>query len=1537
MHSPHYRTRTICLFALLAIGALLPADPLDAAPVISEFMAINNRTRTDEDGAASDFIEIRNVGAAATNLAGYRLTDEPGNLSKWVFPSRTMNGGAFLVVFASGKNRTPAVGELHTNFSLNGNGEYLALVDPSGTVVTEFNPFPQQYEDISFGSSAAITTQKVLASSAPCRWLVPTAPVNNWQSELFPDSSWTLGTTAVGYDLDVEYTALLGANSNVQAQMYNLRTSVYMRVPFTIPSVQNLIGVRLRMKYDDGFQAFLNGTAAAAGNVTLPLQWDSSTLNFHPDADALVFETFIANDALGALHAGTNVLAIQGVNQIPNSSDLLFMPEIELDFQDAAAPPVIGYMPMPTPGAANTTTYLGFVKDTKFSVDRGFFSAPFNVEVTSLTTDAQIRYTTNGSEPTEITGTLYTGPIPITTTTVLRAVAFKAGYVSTNVDTQTYIFAAAVKNQPANPAGYPAQWGAPGTPAPPTADYAMDQGVVTSPDYSGVIETALKSTLPVVCISTPIDNLFAPDAIYADGNFGSEEIPISLEYFDPNGTDAFQQNSGLRIHGGNARSHPKKPFRLYFRRDYGKGKLDFPLFPDSPVDSFDQLILRPGGHDGWSVPFGSLTTDLAFHATYMRDQFMRRTENDMGLLSPHGKYVHVYINGLYWGVYDLHERPNAQYFASHLGGNEEDWDVVHHPSFVGERFTVVDGQATAYTALQDLAKNGISTPAEYAAIQQYIDIDDYIDSMITRMWAGDYDWDGQMFLKNLSNLSQEAEVTYFTNKNWYGGRKSRNGEGKFHFFTWDAEMCMGSHLMANLNSSPLGTPAWFGTFPPLRIPNFDSTRAGTDGAPAFPYSALRNYAPFRIRFGDRLHKHFFNNGKMTAAANLARLTSLESILQTPIVAESARWGDVNRNSPANIAFTRKDHWQPEVNWLKNEFIATRTATVLEQFRAIGLYPNAEAATASNNGGPVPTGTQITLTAPPGSEIYYTLDGSDPYIPAQTETLTIVADNATVRTLIPSVANGGANLAGTWRGANEPFNTTGWTVGTQGVGYETAGVDYAPFINANVGAMQNVNGSVFVRITYPLTSQSVIDSIKTLTLRVRYDDGFVAYMRGTEVARRNSPSGIPTWDALSSTFHDDLDAVVYESIDITPFKSEIRRSGANVLSFHVMNQALNSSDLLLQAQLVATRDLVAAMPSPTAILYSGTPITLTSTSVLRSRALNTATGEWSALNEAQYLVGSLAAPGNIVVSEFLYRPREPIAAAETSISTNRDDFEFIELVNISGGTIDLTDMHFSQGITFNFTGGTLAPGQKVLVVRNRAAFLARYGVALDAQIAGEFENGTGLSNGGERITLLDALGQTIHTFVYNDAAPWPTAPDDYGHSLVLANPAAAPDHNNPANWMASLDPGGTPGNFIIASYDDWRRIYFDPLSPDFATDSHPMTDIEGDGLANFIEYTLLTDPFLADIPAGSNPPAYSFVTDPGGMYMALTFRQRPPTGDFTCGAETASNLTNWEANTTEVGTAITNPDGSLTRTFRSNAPMNGATPNAQMRVTATSTP
>ncbi|MCX6854026.1 MAG: chitobiase/beta-hexosaminidase C-terminal domain-containing protein, partial [Verrucomicrobia bacterium] len=173
--------------------------------VISEFMANNESTISDVDGDFSDWIEIYNPGTEAVDLENWCLTDSATDLSKWRFPDITLASRQFLVVWASGKNRTNPVLPLHTNFSLSSSGEYLALVRPDGvTVEHHFSPmYPAQANDESYGIN--FTGRSLLSQKASVKYRVPTNATlgTTWTAPEFADSSWSSGKTGLGFGIGV--------------------------------------------------------------------------------------------------------------------------------------------------------------------------------------------------------------------------------------------------------------------------------------------------------------------------------------------------------------------------------------------------------------------------------------------------------------------------------------------------------------------------------------------------------------------------------------------------------------------------------------------------------------------------------------------------------------------------------------------------------------------------------------------------------------------------------------------------------------------------------------------------------------------------------------------------------------------------------------------------------------------------------------------------------------------------------------------------------------------------------------------------------------------------------------------------------------------------------------------------------------------------------------------------------------------------------------------------------------------------------------
>ncbi|MFT5856969.1 MAG: hypothetical protein ACI8XO_004226 [Verrucomicrobiales bacterium] len=392
---------------------------------------------------------------------------------------------------------------------------------------------------------------------------------------------------------------------------------------------------------------------------------------------------------------------------------------------------------------------------------------------------------------------------------------------------------------------------------------------------------------------------------------------------------------------------------------------------------------------------------------------------------------------------------------------------------------------------------------------------------------------------------------------------------------------------------------------------------------------------------------------------------------------------------------------------------------------------------------------------PGT-IFYTTDGSDPQPPDMpTVTETILLDQGTTATaLIPSETNGGSTLTlAEWTTTPLPPNDASWIVGTTGIGYQ-----YDGLIGLDVEEMKGENATAYARIPFGVTDQATLDRWNRLTLRMKVEDGFIAYLNGIKIEEFQAPAS-PDWESLATASHSDSLAINFIDFDISAHLGELQ-AGSNMLAIHLLNSSVGSSDLLALPQLVAAE---VGNSVPGAMAYVG-PIELSSSATIRARIFSE-NGNWSAINESTFITGTPADASNLVVSEIMYHPIEP-----------QVDSEFIELQNISETeTIDLTQVAFTAGIDFVFpTGTTLAPGERIVVSGSN------------------FNNATRLANSGEQIVLSAASGSIIRDFRYYDKSPWPESADGSGFSLVLIGPSSNPDHKLPENWRRSSAAGGSPG-------------------------------------------------------------------------------------------------------------------------------------------------
>ena len=588
----------------------------------------------------------------------------------------------------------------------------------------------------------------------------------------------------------------------------------------------------------------------------------------------------------------------------------------------------------PTPGTANTIDT--WQPDIAFSVQHGFFYQSFPLAITTTTTGASIYYTLDGSTPSATHGTHYTGPITISTTATVRAVSVIAGSAGV-VSTETYIFPDDVINQPADPAGFPTTWGS------ETADYAMNTQITTDPTYENQLVQDLLS-LPTMSIVTDESNLFDPTTgIYANATNSNMEVPASLEYFDPTTGETFQINAALRMQGGVGRDvgFEKHSFRFVFKAPYGPSKLDFPLFGDGATDSFDTVTLRANFNDAWVWGQNE--------AQYIRDQFADETLLAMGEPASHGNYVQLYVNGLYWGVYNPTERPDTSFAAAYLGGNKDNWDAFDADEAVNSsdtteynelmNFNFQNGSTAAYQQVQGNNPDGTRNPS-YPVL---MDMNNFIDYMLMNFYIGNSDWPYH---------------------NWYMARPEDSSPTTldstgFKFFPWDSEMATGLQWSYDPNVNVMTGGGWSGWF-------------------ATTFDSLMNNADFCSLFADHAEKFLFNGGALTTSVTEACYQGLADEVQSAMVTESARWGDVSGT------LYKPSDWSNDRDYVLDTWLAERTNILIQQLRSEGLYPSVDAPSYSVNGqteigGVFNPGDTLTISAS-ASPIYYTLDGSDPRLP-----------------------------------------------------------------------------------------------------------------------------------------------------------------------------------------------------------------------------------------------------------------------------------------------------------------------------------------------------------------------------------------------------------------------------------------------------------------------------------------------------------------------------------------------------------------------------
>ncbi|MDA0812114.1 MAG: CotH kinase family protein, partial [Verrucomicrobia bacterium] len=1410
--------------------------------VISEFLASSSSDGfLDEDGKSSDWIEIHNNGETAVDLAGYYLTDDPANLDLWRFPSRRLEGGAYhLVVFASGNDRTEDEGELHSNFRLNAAGDFLGLVAPDGTtIVHSYNPaFPEQFENESFGLAlpANLQATTLIASGTDAKWSVPTETIADWAAADYDDSGWQAGKTGIGFG----YDGLVGVGGDVEAAMRTINATAYVRVPFQVENPFAVVTMTLRLKYEDGFVAFLNGEPIAGANDPADLAWNSQSTASNADAKAEVFEDFPV-DFAGKIVAGTNVLAIQIMNSSAGGSDLIVLPELVAELRDVNQELVPGYLLTTTPGAPNASgiapgPLISEVTENPEQPDGGV-DLPITAKVIEIdgggVAGVQLVYSLmyedevtvpmldDGAGPDgKAADGVYSATIPASVVQPGKMIRWKV--LATD----------GIGNESKSPAY---------------------RDSVNSHQWLGTVpkDPSIRTNLTVLhwfietpsrAQSTTRDNA----SMYYLGQF-----------YDNVESDLHGQSTS----GGN---FVKKSFNV-----------DFP--------ETQRFRWKEGEKRVRDI---KLLTNWADKAK-MRHPLAYEVLREAGVAAHFAFTVRVQQNGEFYSIQDIIEDPDDTYLdRAGLNPNGALYKMYNTFNNTGEaRATVNEKKTRKSESRDDIVEMyaGISlreAAAKRAYIMDNVDIPKTVNYLATNLL--------------LSN-------TDCCHKNYYLYRDS-DQTGEWAMLPWDLDLAWGRQWN--------GTDNYFDDKLFADRPIILGTNNGFVKA-ALAAPGVRDMVKRRIR------------------------TVSDQFIQPPGTPVEERW--LERRMDEILAEIDPDDIEPsdaDLDWEKwgtwtnppyRRLVGATLETADEKHTMRGAIQRIKDEYAEqrrvyvydrNTGN---RGEKI-----PEAQAGFVSVAFEPLVSAgETKSILVPADGS---------------LGDTWTAAD--FTPVGWTSGVNGVGYEGGtgyetliGIELdrpnltsdsvymrMPFTLADVGNVTKLelrmkyddgfvaflNGVKIAAANAPdapswdsaaTSSHSDSEAVEFVAFDVSQ---FVSLLKvGANVLAvqgLNSPSGASPGGGSDFLILPELHggfagaAAAQPKIDFG--KVEFEPVSGNQDEEYI--ELINNNEIAVDISEWKLEGGVDFAFEPGTVIPAGWTLYVSpNVNAFRARTASPKGGEQlfiegnykghlsnfpetiTLVDHAGATIGSTTYEGNpsdhqryLVISELMYNPKADRGS------------EFIEIRNISDAvTLDLTGVKLSGGVIFDFTGSnvtSLAPGGVVLVVRKLVGFRAVYGNDLNAIIAGEFADGSALSNGGERLKLEDPGNYTNTQVDYDDADPWPKGADGEGASIELVNFSSRPDPNASANWVTSTNPNGTPGAGAVI--------------PDGFT-GDPNVDVDGDTLSRFLEYSLGT----SDLDAASGLDAISTGIDVSGK-VTFSFQRNKAASDVTFAVEVSDALGNWSDGT-----------------------------------------
>ena len=644
----------------------------DIGLYINEFMASNATTICDSFGSYSDWIELYNSTDTDMDISGFGISDNLSQPMKYRFPDgTTIAAKGYLVVFCSG-NEGMQNGELHAPFGLRSYGEDVVIANRAGRIIDSYS-FKNQETDVSM------------------------ARIPDGAGELQSNSQPSPGYPNTG----AGYSAFDAANRLPLGGVY---ISEFGGSTGSVASDWVEI-------YNSTGSAVSLGGYGLSNNPKNPAKWVFPDISIEPGEYLLLYATGSADKAQ------KKNLKLNFCISSTGEALFFFDPNGKLIDKLSAGRMKSGqsygrdgsdnrfYYAEPTPGAQNGKGYEGITQLPAFSVTPGIYDNAVTVAITAGEGET-IRYTTDCTTP-NASSEVYSGELSISKNSVIRAAAFRDGYLSGDVATATYLFRSDGVNH-----------------ALPVVT------LVTDPDNLWNSKTGIYAT----------GDKFDPDAAsYADtlqsatyyqAKFATEEQvdtiwekPAAFSLFDDNGKQVFTQNVGIRIAGSFGRGRAQKGFNVIARKEYGKGSMEYPFFQNRPYTEYKAVVLRAGAQDQ--------------NRSKIRDELASGLleGTDINILYQAYRPTVLYLNGEYWGVYFMKEKRNRFFVAQHEN-TENNVDLAIGKGFKQRSY----GDNSDWVSLYEYAtSHDLSSAEAYAYVSERMDVDSFRDYMIAEIYNGNTD------------------------------------------------------------------------------------------------------------------------------------------------------------------------------------------------------------------------------------------------------------------------------------------------------------------------------------------------------------------------------------------------------------------------------------------------------------------------------------------------------------------------------------------------------------------------------------------------------------------------------------------------------------------------------------------------------------------------------------------------------------------------------------------------------------------------------